>query len=83
MAFLGASWRSWANSGLKLAPEMVPKLVQIWSKKWSKTCPIFGFVFGPVFTDFENPGGRPAVARPSTLFEEVPRAASRAVLLTN
>ena len=28
LAFLGASWRSWADSGLKLAPKMTPKLVQ-------------------------------------------------------
>ena len=43
MSFLGASWRSWADSGLKLAPKMAPKLVQNWSKKLAKTGPIFWF----------------------------------------
>ena len=62
---------------------MASKLVQILSKKWSKTGAIFGLVFGLVFTDFEIPEGCPRVARQSTLSEEIPRAASRAVLITN
>ena len=58
-----------------MEPEWVPKFV--------KNCLIVGKVFGPVFTDFENSAGRLLVARRYTLSEEVPRAASRAVLLTH
>ena len=49
----------------------------------SKTGSFLGPVFGPVFVDFEILVGRPAVARGYTLSGKVPRAASRAVLLTN
>ena len=52
-------------------------------QNWSNTGSIFGFVFGPVFTDFENPVGRPAVAPGGTLSEEVPKAASSAILIPN
>ena len=52
-------------------------------QKWSKTSPIFWLVFGPLFEDFENPVGRPGITPGGTLSEEVPRAASLAVLLTN
>ena len=61
--------------GSIFGPEWAPKLV--------KTCSFFGACFLIFFTDFEHHGGCPRVSRRSTLSEEVPRAASRAVLLTN
>ena len=87
LGFLGASWRSWADSGLKLTPknnsqtgpELVQKVVQNWSN--------FLYCFWLCFYRFRDArrcpcGARrcPGGARRSTLSEEVPRAASREVL---
>ena len=60
LAFLGASWRSWFDSGLKPSAKMAPKLVQNWSKKWAKTGPIFDFVFGPTLKGFATLPGAPS-----------------------
>ena len=66
---LGSFWEPfWGQNGLQ---------------NWSKTVFLGGGVFGPVFADFEILSGRPGIARGYTLSGKVPRAASRAVLLTN
>ena len=74
LALLGADWRSWADSGLKFAPKLAPQLVQIWSKKSSKTGPMLGLIFGLVSKGFATLPGAPSAPKCVTLSGRVPRA---------